>query len=280
MSRSERLFSLLQALRRYRRPVSGKALAQELGVSMRTLYRDIATLQAQGADIEGEPGVGYVLRPGFILPPLMFSEDEIEALVLGSRAPEQWGSPATPVDFYDLKGDLTALLALGGMGEEFGFEPGSLDCLHPGRSARIVRGGAEIGHIGELHPGVMRALDLTYAPILFEIDFGAAFVAKLAQFRETSRYPLIRRDISFTVPESVAFRRIGERVSVAAASLLQELRVFDVYHGQGVEFGRKSVALGLILQDLSRTLTDEEADRVVEAVRSDLRSNLDARIRE
>jgi len=85
MSRSERLFSLLQALRRFRRPVSGKALAEELGVSMRTLYRDIATLQAQGADIEGEPGVGYVLRPGFILPPLMFSEDEIEALVLGSR---------------------------------------------------------------------------------------------------------------------------------------------------------------------------------------------------
>jgi predicted DNA-binding transcriptional regulator YafY len=85
MSRSERLFALLQALRRHRRPVSGKALAEEAGVSMRTLYRDIATLQAQGADIEGEPGVGYVLRPGFILPPLMFSEEEIEALVLGSR---------------------------------------------------------------------------------------------------------------------------------------------------------------------------------------------------
>jgi predicted DNA-binding transcriptional regulator YafY len=85
MSRSERLLGLLQTLRRYRRPVTGKALAAELKVSMRTLYRDIATLQAQGADIEGEPGLGYVLRPGFILPPLMFSEDEIEALVLGSR---------------------------------------------------------------------------------------------------------------------------------------------------------------------------------------------------
>ena len=85
MSRSERLFSLLQTLRRYRRPVTGMALADELNVSMRTLYRDIATLQAQGADIDGEPGLGYVLRPGFMLPPLMFSEDEIEALVLGSR---------------------------------------------------------------------------------------------------------------------------------------------------------------------------------------------------
>jgi predicted DNA-binding transcriptional regulator YafY len=85
VSRAERLLQLMQALRRYRQPVSGTALAEELGISLRTLYRDIASLQAQGAHIEGETGVGYVLRPGFTLPPLMFSEEEIEALVLGSR---------------------------------------------------------------------------------------------------------------------------------------------------------------------------------------------------
>lgn len=85
MSRAERLLELMQCLRRHRYPVSGAALASELGISLRTLYRDIAALQAQGARIDGEPGVGYVLRPGFMLPPLMFSEDEIEALVLGSR---------------------------------------------------------------------------------------------------------------------------------------------------------------------------------------------------
>ena len=85
MSRSERLLDLLQVLRRHRRPVSGRALAEEIGVSLRTLYRDIASLQAQGATIEGEPGVGYVLRPGFLLPPLMFTRDEIEALALGAR---------------------------------------------------------------------------------------------------------------------------------------------------------------------------------------------------
>jgi predicted DNA-binding transcriptional regulator YafY len=85
MARTHRLFDLLQALRRYRRPVSGADLARETGVSLRTLYRDIATLQAIGAEIEGEAGVGYVLRPGFLLPPLMFSEEEIEALVLGAQ---------------------------------------------------------------------------------------------------------------------------------------------------------------------------------------------------
>ena len=85
MSRTERLFDLLQILRSHRRPVTGQTLADELGVSIRTLYRDIGTLQGQGADIEGEPGLGYVLKPGFMLPPLMFSEEEIEALVLGSK---------------------------------------------------------------------------------------------------------------------------------------------------------------------------------------------------
>lgn len=85
MSRTQRLFDLIQILRRHRYPVTGKQLADELDVSLRTLYRDIATLQAQGASIKGEPGLGYILHPGFMLPPLMFSEEEIEALVLGSR---------------------------------------------------------------------------------------------------------------------------------------------------------------------------------------------------
>ena len=85
MSRSERLLGLLQVLRRYRQPVSGKALARETGVSIRTLYRDIASLQAQGALIEGAPGVGYLMKPGFTLPPLMFGPEEIDAIVLGMR---------------------------------------------------------------------------------------------------------------------------------------------------------------------------------------------------
>ncbi len=85
MSRTARLLDLLQLLRNRSTPITGPALAQELGISIRSLYRDIATLQAQGADVVGEPGLGYVLRPGFTLPPLMFSADEIEAIVLGSR---------------------------------------------------------------------------------------------------------------------------------------------------------------------------------------------------
>ena len=91
MARSHRLFDLMQALRRHRRTVSGKALALELGVSLRTIRRDVATLQNMGADIDGEPGVGYILRPGFLLPPLSFTADEIQALVIGA----QWVSHQT-----------------------------------------------------------------------------------------------------------------------------------------------------------------------------------------
>jgi len=93
MSRPERLLALLQALRRHRRPVSGQALAEETGVSLRTLYRDIASLQAQGAAIEGAPGLGYVMKPGFMLPPLMFGPEEIEALALGMRWVADRGDP-------------------------------------------------------------------------------------------------------------------------------------------------------------------------------------------
>jgi phenylalanyl-tRNA synthetase beta chain len=204
----------------------------------------------------------------------------LAGLVLGSRQPEQWGVASTPADFFDVKGDLQSVFELAGSSQEFSFESGSLSCLHPGRSARIVRRGTELGFLGELHPNLVRELDLTYSPILFELDYLGTFGAKLEQFREVSRFPQIRRDISFTVPEQVAFASLRERVSVVAGDLLQHISAFDLYQGKGVEIGRKSVALGLILQDLSRTLTDEDADRVVHAVVSDLQSNLDARIRE
>lgn len=110
MSRAARLIDLVQILRRHRRPVAGAALAAELGVSLRTLYRDVATLQAQGAPIEGEAGVGYVLRPGFLLPPLMFGEEEIAALVLGSKWVAAHGDPPLARAAADALAKIAAVL--------------------------------------------------------------------------------------------------------------------------------------------------------------------------
>jgi phenylalanyl-tRNA synthetase beta chain len=207
---------------------------------------------------------------------------KIAGLALGSRLPEQWGSARNPEDFYDLKGDVSALLALGGQGATHHFEVAvaAPPCLHPGRSAQIVHDGRVIGHLGEMHPALVREADFTYAPMLFELDADAVLGARPARYRAISAFPQIRRDISFTVPNAETFGRIADRVSVAASTRLHELRVFDLYQGQGVESGRKSMALGLILQDLSRTLTDTEADDVVARVCAELRASLDARIRE
>ncbi|MCW5689276.1 MAG: YafY family transcriptional regulator [Pseudolabrys sp.] len=109
MSRAVRLLDLVQLLRRRRHPVRGQELARELDISLRTLYRDVASLQAQGAPIDGEPGLGYVLRPGFTLPPLMFSEDEVEALMLGSHWVAENGDPRLAQAAMDVMAKVAAV---------------------------------------------------------------------------------------------------------------------------------------------------------------------------
>ncbi len=113
MSRSARLLDLLQLLRRHRQPLSGAVMAADLGISLRTLYRDIATLQSQGASIDGAPGLGYILKPGFTLPPLMFSADEVEALVLGSRWVVQRGDSRLAAAARDALAKIAAVLPAG-----------------------------------------------------------------------------------------------------------------------------------------------------------------------
>jgi len=208
--------------------------------------------------------------------------ETIAGIASGSRLPEQWGvskEARAPADFYDVKADLAALIAATGAAETFSFEPGELAALHPGRSARVLRRGSQVGWIGELHPALVKALDFTYAPVLFELDMGALAV-KRAAFEDISRFPQVRRDLAVVVDEEVTLSTLAERVTLVTSSLLRGLRVFDVYRGPGLEPGRKSIALGLIFQDISRTLTDEDVDRLMASVVTDLRESLNARIRE
>jgi phenylalanyl-tRNA synthetase beta chain len=233
--------------------------------------------------------------------------DTLAGVACGARLPEQWGVPREmrgPADFYDVKSDLEALFVATGAERSFVFEPASLSCLHPGRAARILRDGREVGFIGELHPLLVRELDFTYSPVLFELDLGGTlsgsagqtsaraqqngahsdFAAALAvekpQHREISRFPQVRRDIAVVVDESVALSALADRVLSSASTLLHSLRVFDVYRGTGIESGRKSIALGLIFQDISRTLTDDDVDRLMASIVTDLRESLNAKIRE
>ncbi|MEO8017734.1 MAG: phenylalanine--tRNA ligase subunit beta [Pseudomonadota bacterium] len=206
--------------------------------------------------------------------------DLVSGIASGSRLPEQWGARVEPVDFFDVKQDLDALFARTGASEEFGYVTDTLPCLHPGRSARIIRSGKTIGWIGELHPQLVHELDFTYAPMLFEVEYLPALAAKMPRFEEISRFPRVRRDLAVVVDEKVSLRQLHERVTFAASSLLRDIRVFDVFRGPGIESGRKSVALGLIFQDNSRTLEDEDADRLLAAIRADLSATLGAGFRE
>ena len=208
---------------------------------------------------------------------------EIETLAgiaTGARWPEQWGSAREALDFYDVKADLQSVLALTADAAAVRFEAQDLGCLRPGRSARIYRGAAAVGWLGELHPQAAKALNFSTTAFLFELEVDLAFMAKSLQFKKISKFPSVRRDLAIVLDENVPLAVLQENVSVSASGLLHELRVFDVYRGPGVEFGRKSVALGLILQDSSRTLTDVDADAVVTAVVARLRDELSAAIRD
>jgi phenylalanyl-tRNA synthetase beta chain len=208
---------------------------------------------------------------------------EIETLAgiaTGARWPQQWGSDSEPVDFYDVKGDVLEALSLTGDVASVIFKPDSLSVLRPGRAARIYRDDKPIGWVGEIHPQVLKALYLPTTAFLFELEMESAFRAKVLKFHKISKFPSVRRDLSIVVDESVPLAVLQENVTVSASGLLSELRVFDVYRGPSIETGRKSVALGLILQDSSRTLTDIDADAVVTAVATRLRDVLSATIRD
>jgi phenylalanyl-tRNA synthetase beta chain len=209
--------------------------------------------------------------------------DMLAAVACGPRLPEQWGLPRdmrVAVDFFDLKADLEALLAATGAEGDFAFEPAELSCLHPGRAARVLRQGGPVGWLGELHPVLVRELDFTYTPVLFELDFYDALRLERAPFSDVSRFPLVRRDLAIVVDENVSLSALRERVVLSSSSLLAQCRVFDVYRGPGLETGTKSIALGLIFQDLSRTLTDEDVDSNVASIIVGLRASLNAKIRE
>lgn len=206
--------------------------------------------------------------------------ETIAGIACGAAFGEQWGVDSRGIDFFDVKADVEALLSLSGARSEFRFVAETHPALHPGQSARIYRGDQGIGWLGAIHPRHLKALDLTYAPVMFELDVAAVLSATVPQFREISKYPAIRRDIAPIFDEGIEVERISTVIRSSAGPLLTDLTVLSVYRGQQLEKGKKSIALGLQLQDTSRTLTDHDADAIVAQVVDALSRQLNATMRD
>ena len=209
--------------------------------------------------------------------PAPLETPRVAAAVCGEAQAAQWGLPTRKVDFHDLKGDLESLAAASGAVLEFC--PSDRAYGHPARSAEVFRDGVAIGWIGQIHPRLTRAMDIEADVYAFELDLEPLSARRLPRAGELSRFPAVRRDLAFLVPEQVAWAELAATVREAAGPLLRDLNLFDRYVGQGVEPGFKSLAMGLILQDKSRTLTDRDVDAVVAEAVTAIEREHHARIR-
>lgn len=199
----------------------------------------------------------------------------VAAIAFGSAAPMQWGEKERVADFFDVKGDLEQLLAP----RNLSLRPAPHPALHPGKSATMVIDGREVGCIGELHPRWQRKYDLPSAPVFFEIDLDALLERDLPRFGDIPRFPAVRRDLAAEFDESVRYEDISTELRRAAPPILRDLTVFDLYRGQGVEKGKKSLAFSVLLQDTEKTLTDAEVEKAVSELRQILQQKFNAKLR-
>ncbi len=188
---------------------------------------------------------------------------------------ESWGTPSRAVDYFDVKGDLDALLVGTGSARYVAFANDSAPIyLHPGRSAQVFLGERAIGVIGQLHPALIKVLDLRGAPVVFELDLTAVRNTNVPKAHSLSKFPSSRRDLAVVLAESVSFDALKACAVSAAGEMLSAIDCFDVYRGAGLPDGSKSLAISLILQDFSRTLGDEEVEasvqRVIAAIAAEL----------
>ena len=204
----------------------------------------------------------------------------IAGLCMGAVLPEQWGGKSQSIDFFDIKSDVEAVLALAGDASNIKFVAAEHPALQPGQSANILRDGKGIGVIGKLHPRHSKFFELKRDVFVFELDAAAALESEAPLAGTISKFPSIRRDIAVIVDDKISAEELIEVVAASAPALISTVRIFDIYQGPGIEAGRKSVALGLILQETSRTLTDDDADAAMTAAVRKLKDKFAVELRD
>jgi phenylalanyl-tRNA synthetase beta chain len=203
----------------------------------------------------------------------------IAGLIYGPRASENWENEKDSVDFYDLKGDLEGLLELSGQ-HKVTFEAARHPALHPGQTAVVKINGEKAGYIGAIHPGIAQKIKLAGPVYLFEMDAEILRNGSIPAYEPWSKFPASTRDLAVVVDESVTASELLNTVREAGGKSLQKARIFDIYRGKGVDFGRKSVALGLIFCDFSTTLKDTEVNEVMSNIVDRLSETYQATLRD
>jgi len=199
----------------------------------------------------------------------------LAALAAGTALQEQWGETARPVDFYDMKGDLEALFAP----RVLRFERGEHPALHPGRSARVLLDGADIGILGEIHPRWRQKYELPGPVVVFEVHLAPLLAPPMPHYREVSRFPAVVRDIALVLPQSCAAQSLLDALREAAPAHVREIRLFDVYQGKGIAPGFKSLAFRITMQDTGKTLADADADAIMQALLAKAQERFGAHLR-
>ncbi len=203
----------------------------------------------------------------------------LSGLVLGTAYAEQWSEKSRKVDFFDLKGDLEALFHLSGC--EVQYKATKHPALHPGQSAEILNlDGEKIGLMGMLHPTLEKSVGFETPVFLFELDQELLFKKQIPKFEALSKFPSVRRDMALIVEEKVTAAEITDCIHNCKESVIKDILIFDIYRGEGVSDGYKSVALSLILQDFTQTLTDSEIDAIFSKVLETLNNNINAKLRD
>ena len=203
----------------------------------------------------------------------------IAGLLYGSAAPKLWSNMKKELDFYDIKGDVEALIDVSRNRLGFRFSKGEHAALHRGQSALIEMDGRPVGLIGALDPALQRELDIDGRVYLFEIELEALQQARIPAMKELSRFPEVGRDLAFVIDASVSAGQIQDLVTRCAGPYLVDLRIFDVYQGDAVEKNKKSIAMGLTLQHPSRTLGDDDINGIINSCVKGLEAEFNAKLR-
>ena len=203
----------------------------------------------------------------------------IAAVATGPVLPEQWGSAARGVDFFDLKSDVEALLGLTAESGRFSFAPFEHPALNPAQTAAIRDGGEVVGLIGALHPRVRRELGVPAPVFVFEMPLASLVRARVPDYAPVSRYPSVRRDIAVIVDDRVSAGDLLAEIRRSSPNILYGFEIFDVYRGAEIDSTRKSIAIGLTFRSDSRTLADTEVDGLVEGIVAGLTAEFGAELR-